>query len=555
MARCHSGHAGKPASMSATASMGPPAPSPAPPALARGRLRAPALGLPAPSYALRFVGLVAAYYAAAHIGYAFQFSGPVASLVWLPVGVGIAGLYLFGLGLWPAVLLGDLLVNNYSTLPVGAAVAQSFGNLLEVIVAVVLLRRFAPRDGPLSTTGGVAVMFAALMSGTIISATIGTVSSFVADVVPAGSFGHVWRTWWLGDFSGAMIVVPLALAFAPGTRRFPLRGQRVEAMLALATLILLSLIAVHDGPPLSYLAFPALVWAALRFGPRGAAVTFAISAGFTVWDTTHSLGPFALQSINRSLLEAQVYLAVAGLTALAVAALVCEREQLADRVRASRSRIAIAAHEERRRIERDLHDGAQGRLVALAVRLATVAQIARDDPDAAAVKLESARNDLQVAIDELRELVHGIRPATLRELGLAAAVEAATAHSGLPVELIGLPHVRLDEPAEVAAYYLILEALTNAQRHSRASMVRVRATLGPRTLRLEIEDNGAGGAFERGGGGLQGLRDRVDAISGSLSVSSSPNTGTRVVAEIPTTIVPGPDLTRATFDGAPARSP
>src|SRR5206468_1329604 len=154
-----------------------------------------------------------------------------------------------------------------------------------------------------------------LMAGTLISATVGTLSLFAGNVVPAGSFGHVWRTWWLGDFSGAMIVVPLALAFAPASPRFSLRDRLAEATLVLAALITLSLIAVQGGPPLSYLAFPALIWAALRFGPAGAAVAFGISAAFTVWDTTHSLGPFALQSINHSLLSAQVYLAVAGLTA------------------------------------------------------------------------------------------------------------------------------------------------------------------------------------------------------------------------------------------------
>jgi signal transduction histidine kinase len=503
-----------------------------------------------PAYGLRFAGLIAAYYAAAHIGYAFQFSGPVASIVWLPVGVGIAGLYLFGPRLWPAVLVGDLLVNNYMTLPVGAAVGQTFGNVIEVVIAAMVLRRFAARQGLLSTTTGVAVMLAALMAGTLISATVGTLSLFAGNVVPAGSFGHVWRTWWLGDFSGAMVVVPLALVFAPAAPRFSLRGRLAEATLVLAALIVLSLIAVQGGPPLSYLAFPALIWAALRFGPAGAAVAFATSAAFTIWDTTHSLGPFALGSINHSLLDAQVYLAVAGLTALAVAALACEREQLAESVRASRSRIALAAHQERRRLERDLHDGAQGRLVALTVRLALAARRAHDDPDTAAASLESARAELEVAIDELRQLVHGMRPATLHELGLAAAVEAAAGRSVIPVDVTGLPRVRFDEPAEVAAYYLILETLTNAQRHSGASAVRVHGSLSQRTLLLEIEDDGRGGAVERDGGGLQGLRDRVEATGGKLMVTSRPGEGTRVMAQIPVTIVAdgirsGADPTRA----------
>src|SRR5207248_5854929 len=95
--------------------------------------------------------VIGLYYAAAHIGFAFQFAGPVASVVWLPVGVGIAALYLGGLGLWPGIVIGDLLVNNYSALPVGAAIGQGFGNLCEVLVAVVLLRKLTSREAPPAT--------------------------------------------------------------------------------------------------------------------------------------------------------------------------------------------------------------------------------------------------------------------------------------------------------------------------------------------------------------------------------------------------------------------
>ena len=127
--------------------------------LGRGRLSIPWFDF-RHSYAAQAALLIAAYYAAAHLGYAFRFSGPVASIVWLPVGVGMAGLYLFGLRLWPAVVIGDLLVNNYSALPVGAAVGQSFGNLLEVVIGAALLRRFVSRRAPLDTATGVAGVFA-----------------------------------------------------------------------------------------------------------------------------------------------------------------------------------------------------------------------------------------------------------------------------------------------------------------------------------------------------------------------------------------------------------
>ncbi len=482
---------------------------------------------------LTFGLLILAYYAAAHLGYAFEFAGPVAAIVWLPVGVGIAGLYLFGLRFLPAVVIGDLLVNNYSALPVAAAIGQTFGNALEVVIAAALLRRLAWRGGPLVSVAGVGGLFAALLAGTLVSATIGSLSLLLGGVITSGSLGHVWRTWWLGDFCGAIVVVPLALASVPGTPLASLRGRVAEGALVLATLVVLSLIATMGGPPLSYLAFPALIWAALRFGPRGAAVTLAISAAFTIWDTTHSRGPFAVSSITHGLFEAQIYLAIAALTALAVAGLACEREQLARSVRASRRRIVGAADAERRRLERDLHDGAQGHLVALAVRLALAADEARGAPETAAASFQAIRADLQVAIEQLREIVHGIHPPALWEFGLAFAVEPLARLPGTPVELIDLPRARLDEPAEIAAYYLILEAVTNAQRHAQASRVRVTGSLTSRGLILQIEDDGVGGAVERDGGGIQGLRDRIESMGGSLDVASRTGRGTRITARIP----------------------
>lgn len=488
------------------------------------------------SYGVRLVLLVVAYYAAAHVGYALHFAGPVASVVWLPVGVGIAGLYLLGLPLWPAVVVGDLLVNNYSTLPLGAAVGQSFGNLLEIVIGAALLRRVASRNAPLATTAGVAGMIAALAAATFVSAMVGTLSLTLGHVAPWKSAVHVWQTWWLGDFCGAVIVVSLVLAFSSSSPRSGLRHQGVEATLLLVTLVVLSTIAIHGGHQMSYLAFPALIWAALRFGPRGTTLAVAIGAAFTIWGTTHSFGPFGAQAFTASLLYIQFYLAITAVAALAVVALASERELLSQNVRASRRRIVVAADEERRRLEHNLHDGAQQRLVALAVRLARVARQAREDPGASAAEIDAATAEVLTAIDELRELVQGIHPAALRQFGLARAVEAVAARSDTPMELGELPQVRLDETAETTAYYVVLEAVTNAERYARASRIRVRAHLTGPSLRLEVEDDGIGGAVERGTLGLQGLRDRVEATGGRLTVDSELGRGTRIRAEIPATV-------------------
>jgi signal transduction histidine kinase len=489
-------------------------------------------------YLLGVAVLVGLYYGAAHLGYAFEFSGPVAAIVWLPVGVGIAFLYLGGLRYWPGVVIGDLLVNNYSTLPLGSALGQSCGNLIEVVLATWLLSRLCP-SSPLSSISGLASMLAAIAAGTVASATIGPLSLWLGDVINGASLPHVWRTWWLGDFSGALIVLPLALAWSNRPTRAWLRGRVLEGALLLATVVTLSEVALHTTRPLSYVMFPALIWAALRFDQRGATLAIAIAAGFTIWGTTHYMGPFALQSINSSLLNTQLFMAVAALSALSVAALVSERERLAMSVQASRARLVEAADTERRRLERNLHDGAQQQLVALAAHLAMAAEEAQERPAKAVDLIETAQADLVLAIEELRELAHGIHPPVLREFGLVRAVEAATARATVPVELITQSRARLDDTAEATAYFIVLEAITNAHKYARASFIRVYVDVTPGRLGVVVSDNGVGGAIEHPGSGLQGLRDRVEATGGWFSLDSEPGLGTRIAAEIPATVIEG----------------
>jgi signal transduction histidine kinase len=355
-------------------------------------------------------------------------------------------------------------------------------------------------------------------------------------VISGSSMPHVWATWWLGDFCGAIIVVSLALAFTSRSTTPWLRGHLIEAGLVLVTLVVLSVIATRAARDLSFLAFPALVWAGLRFGPRGAAVGIAVSAAFTIWGATDFFGPFPQHLFARRLVDIQLYLAITQASALAVAALASERQRLAESVRASRTRIVVAADEERRRLEHNLHDGAQQRLVALSVTLGRAARNAGDQRDTAR-SLEGAQAELLAAIEDLRDLVHGVRPAVLRRLGLARAVEAVAARSATAVEIVELPEVRLDETAETTAYYVVLEAVTNAERHACASRIRVSARLTKKDLELEIDDDGVGGATERGELGLQGLRDRVEATGGSFVVETALGRGTRIQAQIPATVV------------------
>ena len=170
------------------------------------------------SYLVGVVALAVLYRGVAEIGYALNFAGPVAAIAWLPVGVGIAFLYLGGLRYWPGVLIGDLLANDYVALPLGSALGQTFGNLLEVLAATLLLRRLVPGGDPLGSVAGLGRMLVAVGVGTAVSAIVGPISMLLGDVIQGDELPRVWRTWWLGDASGALIVLPLALAWATPPR-------------------------------------------------------------------------------------------------------------------------------------------------------------------------------------------------------------------------------------------------------------------------------------------------------------------------------------------------
>jgi PAS domain S-box-containing protein len=784
------------------------------------------------------VVLAALYYAAAKIGLQLAYLGGAVTALWPPVGVGIAALVLFGPRLWPGIVIGDLLAADFSS-PLGTVLGQTTGNTLEVLVAAVLLRRLAGRPA-MDRVGDVFALVVAGAVGASISASFGTTSLRLGDVIGAHEVGEVWRTWWLSDFSGALVVTPLLLAWA-GHRLARLRRRElVEGLAILVVLVLLAELPSQRDVP--YVVFPVLIWAALRFGPRGAATALVLVSGLTVWNTAHNAGPFVRESITDSLLSSQLFLAAAALTSLVLAAVTAERtragealvaneerlrsvvhsmaeglvvrdadglitdcnaaaeeilgrrredlrgrrpqdvldgvvdeaggpvapeqllgdgslasgapeagfvaavrrpdrerrwvaissapvlgaggrpegvvttlgditerreaeqrlvaseyatrllaeEQAAlrriatlvaaeptpgalfervteevgrllgvpsaslmrygadhratvvatftepgtegvtlgaavaldgdtviarvhrsghtqrvdsyegaggalahrlrtlgfrssvaapvsvggrlwgalvastrepqglpedterrlndfaelvaqalanadarDELAASRARLVEVGDAERQRLERNLHDGAQQRLVALALQLRLVEARLVGDPDAARQDLATAREQLEQALSELRELARGIHPAILTDRGLKPAVDALVSRAAVPMEVADIPDMRLPEPVETAAYYLIAEAVTNVAKYAQATHVAVSVTPENGRLVVRVSDDGVGGADPAGGTGLRGLSDRVEALHGRLRVESPRGAGTRISAEIP----------------------
>jgi signal transduction histidine kinase len=204
-----------------------------------------------------------------------------------------------------------------------------------------------------------------------------------------------------------------------------------------------------------------------------------------------------------------------------------------DDLRDARARIIAAADAERRRIERDLHDGAQQRMVSVALTLSLAEAKMRTDADAAAKLVTQAREEAQIAVTELRELARGIHPAVLSDRGLRPALEALAARAPVPVDVSGVPEEALPKEVEAAVYFVTAEALTNIAKYAQADSATIVLSLDDGHISLEIRDDGIGGAVTSTGSGVAGLCDRVEALDGELVVDSPAGVGTTVTARIP----------------------
>jgi signal transduction histidine kinase len=214
-----------------------------------------------------------------------------------------------------------------------------------------------------------------------------------------------------------------------------------------------------------------------------------------------------------------------------------ENAETRDELAASRARLVEAADETRRRIERDLHDGAQQRFVAAALELTVLDRRLERDPASARTVLARVREQIDSGLAELRDLARGIHPAVLTDRGLEPAMTALVQRAPVPVDLRVMVPERLDTAIEAAAYFLVSEALTNVAKYAQAGAVRVEVDATGGTLTVTVADNGIGGADPAGGSGLRGLVDRVNAVGGDLQINSTPGQGTRLHARLPTSVL------------------
>jgi signal transduction histidine kinase len=298
----------------------------------------------------------------------------------------------------------------------------------------------------------------------------------------------------------------------------------------------LSVIAVSAAQPLSYLVFPALIWAALRLGAQGATLAVAVAVVIAVWAAANALGPFVEHSPTTSALNLQLFITVAALTTLSLAASVSERQRVARELAHSHARIASAGADERHRLERELHDTAQNRLTALQIRLRVAQERAAQSSPALATTLAGLGADAVAISEQLRRIAHGISPPLLAARGLAEALRAETAHGTIPVTITGAGVGRGEPRVEIALYLCCMELIQNAAKHAgRGASVTVRLQHEANELTFAVHDTGRG--FDQRavplGSGLTGLQDRIASVGGRIEINGNPGHGATVTGAVP----------------------
>lgn len=501
---------------------------------------------------LRYVGgvvlLAAAYYLAAKLGQTLHYTASVAA-IWPPVGLGIAALYLWGIRWWPGVLLAEIVVNTElllddGTFPIESLLGQLTGNMAEVIVGALLLRRLIGPNAAIDRVGQVGGMLVALGAATAISATAGTVAMVAGGVVVESDAAEFWRTWWLGDTSGGLVVLPLMLAWAHDPFAAWRRVRTPEGAAAIVAVTALSVVAFSTQEAIRYTVFPALIWAALRFGPPGATLSVAITAGVAVGVTANDLGPFSEQPINQRTLSTQLYIWVAALTTLFLSGVVSERERSSRELAEARRTAGARTAEQRQRIARDLHDSVSQALFSAVLHTRTAQKALVQEgghPSGRVERSLGAIVDLVRSVQsEMRSLIFELHRDPVHDGLVAALARHASdlrASEGLTIDVQGPgPRLVLSELAETHLFAIGREALANVHKHAGASAAHVQVKAQQDQVVLEIRDNGPGfnpAVGHPGHFGLDSMRSRAAEIGGRLTITSTPGSGTLIRVCVP----------------------
>jgi signal transduction histidine kinase len=513
---------------------------------------------------LVFVGILlfAAYTVTAKIGLKFDALNGVATTVWPPSGIALAALWRFGIRLWPAVALGALVVNIQAHAPVGSAILIAIGNTLEAVVGAALLKRLRFSPSMTRLRDVFALVIAAVLASTLLSATMGLLAVLLWQGRPAAGYGEFWSVWWIGDAIGDLLIATFLFTWSSDLRIGRNYRKWGEALVVAALVVFGSLLA-FDGlfvPSLSeivrgtYVVWPLLIWIALRMGPRGAATALLLVALVDVACTALGRGPFMRGSPHESLRLLQTYLAVTSVTIMTLAAAAAERRQA---VRARDEFLSIASHELRTPLTAlKLTLGRADRLIAGSGPLAS----SREELARTVVWSERQVERLERLVDDLLDvsrlradrLALQIGPVNLDDL-----IRDTAGRLGEQLARVGAT-LELDVPQGVVAAcdrgrieQVLTNLVANAIKYA-PGPIRISLSADETRARVSVRDQGPGipkveqaRIFEQyrrlasakhvGGLGL-GLyigRQIAESHGGALTVRSAPGEGAEFTLELP----------------------
>ena len=291
-------------------------------------------------YALKVIILAVLYHLAARLGLKMAYVQANTSPVWPPTGIGLAALLILGYRYWPGITLSVLLGSLLTGAPLALAAGMSLGNTLEALVAVYFLKRVVQLHNEIDRVRDVVGLVLVSLVCTTIGASIGTTTLMVTGNGYWQNFWAIWVTWWIGDLLGALVVAPVLLSWTSFPAVLSNRRSYGEGALLLVMVAAVTWFVFSSLPPvgifhqaLIYVIFPFVIWAALRFGQRGATLAIAIVSGVAIFGTAQGMGPFSLESKNDSLVLLQTFMAVVALTALILAAATIERRKATQALR------------------------------------------------------------------------------------------------------------------------------------------------------------------------------------------------------------------------------
>lgn len=283
-------------------------------------------------YLMHVALLVALYVGTAKLGLSLHAVGGFATAVWPPTGLALVALVLGGYRLWPGIALGAYLVNVWAGAPLLVAAGMALGNTFEALLGAAFLRHVVRIRPALDRLRDVAGLVGAALLSTLVSATVGATSGWLGGVIATDVYDKAWRTWWLGDMNGDLVVAALLLTWSTRPKTILSSRLLLEGAGLLLTVVTLGLLVftrsmATDIIDFSYLIFPVLIWAALRFGPPGASAATALVSSLAIWGTAHGGGPFVSGTFHENVLALQTFMSIVAGTVLVLAAVVAERKR------------------------------------------------------------------------------------------------------------------------------------------------------------------------------------------------------------------------------------